>query len=771
MQPFEVMRTVRALIAVSAVLLVGCPARDEAPPPARQVTRVELSEGRVLLWPGHLTAPLVARAFDADGVELAGATLTWTSSDERVATVDATGTVRAVGPIGSAVVVASAGDVSSNGALVVVAKPVAGAVVLDDAQVSDPVAVDPIEAFDLGWKFRVTLEGVPAPPAGAVLMTSGDKPVGGRVVSSVTTAQGVDVLLEVMPLDDAFDELVMKARVPLALPPAAASTGQQLRQGLTRVGPFECQTTLEPTLISVSLPQLTYTPRMDTVVDYDRMRPLGDRFRELRFQGELAVDLVASVTIGAAGSAELECAVEVGAFPVAGLPFLLGVHIPVGIGMSLSLGGSYASAGGQLHLSGKYAVDEGFTCPQGPDSCVMVHGSSSGLNGTLEPVLQTSADGVRVEFATFGFASAKLSLGTALKRLRFDALEAKAGLHAVLDTAPRQRQVAEKDYHSGVTLSLHAEAEAASAFERLKKMLQLKLLNVTATADVVLAHVPEGTLTAWPTSLEPGGTTTLTVDLAAHTAEAARRVELVRVDGTSMTTVCSLRQASSAQSRYRCQLTLPNAGRHVFFAFVDDAADGSGLTFELGDNAPAVVQVGPDFGSLKRVSMRLGPLSGTLRSAGTNCDPDQTLSGSMTFLHGENGSWSGDVWTATWDRQYPAGSFGGHRRETATWTLTFDPTRSLLVGLHGTHVVVGYADDPQNNTTREETSLRWLGPSIPTSTPLVGTVDFTTDVPLTPAVLQLARTRTVTWNDCVETLTSWRATDPSLTRMIVGLSP
>ncbi len=733
---------------------------------------MEVSPSRLMLSPGLLEGVLTARAVDALGAVLPSATVTWTSSDESVVTVDARGTVHAVGPVGSAVVVATAGGVVSHGALVLVATPVAGAVVVEDAQVvGELVPVDALEAFDVGWKFRATLVNVPAPPVGAVLMTRGEKPLGGRVVSTTESADGVEVTLAVMPIDDAFDALVMKARVPLALPETAASSGQQLQQAVTKIGPFECQTTLEPTLISLSVPQLTFTPRMDSIVDYDRQRPLGDRFREFRFEGELAVDAVISATIGAAGTAELECAVEVGAFPVAGIPFLLGLHIPVGVGMSISLSGSYASAGGQLHLTGKYAVNEGFTCPTGPDSCVMVHGSSNETSGTLEPVLQSSAQGVRVEFAMFGFASAKVSLGTAFKRLRFDALEAKAGLRTVLDSAPRARQVAEKEYHSGLTLSLHAEAEAASAFERLKKMLQLKLVNVTATADVVLAHVPEGTLRAQPPKLEPGGKTTLTVELAPRTAELARRVEIVRVEGTSLTTACTLVPSASAQRTFSCQLTLPSAGKYVYFAFVDDAADGSGLTFELGDNAPAVVQVGDDVGSFTRMTLRLGPLSRTIRSTGTTCSGDQVSSSSMYFLSAENGTWAGDTWTGTYDREFPAGSFGGHRRETSTWTLTFDPTRSLLVSLQGSDVLVVFADDAQNNTSREETTLRWIGPSLPTSTPFVGTVDFTSNVTLTPSVMTLQSRRTVTWDDCVETLVAWSATDAELTRLIVGLSP
>lgn len=751
-------------IVALALLLWACP--REKPPRPEPIVRVELSPSRLMLTPDRPSARLVVRAFDAVGAEVQGASVAWSVSDEAIARVDPDGTVTAVGPTGSTALVATVEGVSSAPALVLRATPAAGAVLVDDAQVvGDPVELDAPESFGVGWSYRVTLAQVAAPPVGAVLMSSGEKPVAGRVVASREVPEGVEVTLALLPLDELFEALVLHARLPLVAPPASP-------QALTQVGPFECSSTIEANLLSLSLPQSTYTAKVDFIVDYDRARAPGDRLREFRIEGALDVDAVVALTLNAAVSGELECLLEITSFPIPGalLP-VFGGNVPVGVGMSMSVSTTIANVGGQLRFKEHYAVNEGFVCAGGPDSCVLVHSPQHEVTGALEPVVTLPLQGYRAEVAMFGFAFAKLSFGVPwIKKLRFDALEAKAGIRGVLDVAPRARQVAEPEYHSGITLSLHGEAEAAASIQRLKDLLNVKFLNVNASVDVVLDHVPKGTFTATPSEVEPGGRATLTVELEPHTALQAMRVEVVRAQGGTLTTACSIPQTASAQTRYSCELTLPDEGRHVFYAFVDTAADGSGITMELGDDAPVMVQVGPDLDALTNLALRFGPISRTVTSTGQGCGGDTVYPSSSYFLHAEHGAWTGTTWNASWDREYPPGSFGGHRRETAAFAATFDATRSLLLGFDLTHVMIGYEDDAENTTTREETTLRWVGPSIPSVAPLLGQVDFKPDVALTPAVLRFGSVRSGTWTPCVNTLTAWSA-DPSYSVLLLGFSP
>ncbi len=95
------------------------------------------------------TVRLAARAFDANGNEVADAQFSWASSDAAVATVDSTGLVTAVGN-GSATITASAG--TASGTAVVTVMQAAGSVVVEPAEATLSVLGDTVRlaatAFD-----------------------------------------------------------------------------------------------------------------------------------------------------------------------------------------------------------------------------------------------------------------------------------------------------------------------------------------------------------------------------------------------------------------------------------------------------------------------------------------------------------------------------------------------------------------------------------------------------------------------------------------------
>lgn len=757
------------LLAWLGLGLLGCPKTEPPPPEVGPVARVELSASRVLLTAARPEAALVARAFDATGREVTTASFTWATSDEAVVRVGADGALSAVGPSGSAVVTATAEGVSSAGALVLRATPAAGATLVDDAQlVGEPVAVDAESAYGPGWKWRVTLTGLEAPAPGALLVATGDLPVGGRVVTAAQGEAGLEVTLEVVALEALYDELVLKGVVPLEAPATTAQSGQPLRQALTQVGPFKCQSTIEPTLVQLSLPQSSFTPKLAFVVDYDRARPLGEQWREFRVEGSLDLDTTIALTLNAAVSGELECLAELVVLPIPalGVPGF-GATVPVGVGLSTTLSSTLANVGGQLRVKGRVAVNEGFVCAAGADSCTTVHAQQAELDGALELVGAWPTTEYRYEVAMYGFGYANLAFGAWMKSLRFDALEVKAGLRASVDTATRARQVREPAYHSSITLSLHGEAEAAAAVQRFKDLLNVKFLSTTATVDVVLAQLPQGTFTAEPTQLEPGGSTHLVVELDAMTAETAGRVEVVRVAGTTLPVACSIPRSTPGQTRYACDVTLDTEGPQQFFAFVDTAADGSGVSLELDDHAPVTVQVGESLWSMKRVMLRLTPFDYTRTPTGTGCSGTQPYTGSSLFLEARDGGWAGTTFTASDLTEYPPGSFYGHARETTDVTLTTDATGSLVTAFDVRSVFIGYEDDAAGNWQREEAHLQWRGGSIPAVTPNFAVFDFQPSEPPSPSVLLLELTRTTSSSPCTWSVSTWSA-HPTYGTLLIG---
>ncbi|MDE0081131.1 MAG: Ig-like domain-containing protein [Gammaproteobacteria bacterium] len=125
-------RTILTLAAVfvAAALAHGCGDDDvpTAPMPEAPVpTTVSVSPAAAELAALGATVQLAAEVLDQNGQAMAGATVTWTTGDATVATVDAAGLAAAVAN-GTTAVTASAGS-ASGGATVTVAQEIAGVAV------------------------------------------------------------------------------------------------------------------------------------------------------------------------------------------------------------------------------------------------------------------------------------------------------------------------------------------------------------------------------------------------------------------------------------------------------------------------------------------------------------------------------------------------------------------------------------------------------------------------------------------------------------------
>ncbi len=116
---------------------VGCgdgatePLPQPPPPDPPRATTVTVSPATSQLTALGATVQLTARVLDQNGQAIAGAAVTWASSDAAVATVDGAGLVTAAGN-GSATITASAG--AASGTAVVTVMQAAGSVVVEPAE-------------------------------------------------------------------------------------------------------------------------------------------------------------------------------------------------------------------------------------------------------------------------------------------------------------------------------------------------------------------------------------------------------------------------------------------------------------------------------------------------------------------------------------------------------------------------------------------------------------------------------------------------------------
>ena len=121
------------------------------------------------------TSVLTAATFDADGAALGGVSLTWTSSDEAVATVDGTGVVTGVSP-GNSTITAASGSVAGTAAIRVDAPDV---VIVNDTTLTGTIDVDD---FTVPEGKTVTLDG------DLVLRATGPVVIRGNVTGSCVGA-------------------------------------------------------------------------------------------------------------------------------------------------------------------------------------------------------------------------------------------------------------------------------------------------------------------------------------------------------------------------------------------------------------------------------------------------------------------------------------------------------------------------------------------------------------------------------------------------------
>ena len=370
------------LLALAAVL-PGC-SKDAQPPGGGGgpdggngplIVRVDVAPGSLLLTAPGQTHTLTAKAFDAQGTEVATA-FTWTSSRPAEVTVDAAGRVSAAA-LGSAQVTASAGGVSSAAATVLVAEPAPGALLVADAQVVSvgPVTFTPADGPGPGLQYEVRLRGIsPAPAAGTIVLASESAQVAGKVVSTRDESGTLVATLELRPMYEVLRryhidwnlEVAPYAPEELQLrtaPPGVPEVQDGRSGALSRRSPadrllrpftaVDCDGSVEGSLFKKSV---TLTPNSSLDWQVQEFRDDPDRppsyvkhalVGALSLTGSIELGLNAEITVSGTCRAQLP-PIRIAAFGAASV--LVMPAIRVGVGVDLS--GALHVAKGAVGISG-----------------------------------------------------------------------------------------------------------------------------------------------------------------------------------------------------------------------------------------------------------------------------------------------------------------------------------------------------------------------------------------------------------------------------------
>ena len=606
------------LAALTLAMLAACSGGGDSddgddttpvdPPVAAVPARIEIIETGLLLTERGQTRLLHARVLDASGATIA-APVSWRSSDSGRLSIDSTGLLKAEAARGSSQIVATTGSLHSAPLLAAVVGVADDTLLVDDSQVvRGAIETDPDAEPSIDNTYTVIVSGVAAPEPGTLVVGTGSEPVAGRVVSTQTRPEGIELTLTLAPLNELFPGLEINqvfdlSQAPVDIPDEIAADYEIAREGNTfsftprtstvatadalvaKVGAAAGTSTLargcevfipdfregSPLPISILAPpalRVTINPTLDVL--YTEARGL----ERLLVRASPVATVEGGLNIVAAFEGKVECKADLFTFrvPVGGaLSMIISGLVPVGV--SLEAGGkiTVATMGISFKNETRFNGRVGLECV---GDCTFV-AEAGDLTNTITPTLNLPGiEDLRLEPSVLASATVGASLGNPLlKSLRFNAFQAKAGPRLLGSFAPQTTQLADPLYKSNYRIFAEFRAGLGTGIEGLAKLFNIiRLTGLEFLSQVDLAKSPTGVLTADRAGFVTGDVVHFELDLDADNvsflgAYNVQDVVLVRRSG-GLNEVARL-TASDDQTHFAFDFTAPNAGEvGEFSAFV-----------------------------------------------------------------------------------------------------------------------------------------------------------------------------------------------------------
>lgn len=562
------------------------------------VGSVIVDKASVLLPATGQSAQLTAQILSPQGTP-SGGTVTWTSSAPAKVSVSAAGLLLAK-EIGSAQIFAEAGGVRSAPTLVLAAAPQPGAPLVTDAQVvsvgSPPSGV--------GSQFEVTLQGVPAPAPGTVVLAAETAPVAGKVVSSRQSSAGLVVTLALAPLYQLFSDYNFSLTLDLSAFPLDAVPAASLRSTRSarptpsavwnaarrnpRQGPaksmafdvlapfqgFECEGSIKPQLLGTPI-QLTIENNLKLVLDD---RP-GYSKHALEGSAALMGSAGLKLKAGFSGSGRCDAQVQLrlpvfGAFSVLVMP-------AVRFGLGAELEGEVLLVQGELGVEGKigFSPSLGWECGGLTLACRGLDGISP-LNEFKTKSKFPSEHDMQAKISAHFYLVAGLDAAILGGLLNAKIVEARIGPKQSFDLAFEEDQIERTDYAASYDLKIEGVVEPGGA---LKKAIEAVIdddatgVSFSAGFSTDISESPKGTLSASKARVRPGDDVEFTVDLQSNTLAYfllgynVLGVELYRKreDETEFSLWKSMSLIASNRATYKWTPVEADAGKYQLAALVN----------------------------------------------------------------------------------------------------------------------------------------------------------------------------------------------------------
>lgn len=693
------------------------------------VDRLEIHP-RTFLLPGTgASLRLEVRAYDATGQPVIPGPISWTSSRPSVIAVSSTGIVTANVGSGSSQLTAQVGSVVSSAVLGLVAETASDALLISDDNVlpapdaffnslsrQSPVInatsaaavmvpLDPAAPYQPGWRYKTWLTGV-EPQVGQIVISQGESPIGGRVVSVAPSGSNFEVTMELIPLNEMLPGLAIDERFELDvdysdITPSvlaefdvrAADGGMtfspkrdfRFARGIGdarkpsavldseiefSAGPFDCKVVTSAAPVQPVVSNYTYQVNPDLSLDV--VYGVLSGLQKFIVRGSVDASVAVTQQFPAQVEQKLECELHLATIflPIAGpLSLFLGGNIPVGVGFEVAGKLAVGNIGVESSASTGAAIAIGIDYSAGPGPFASITPAAS--TGSFKLLYPDESSDLRNDFSASAFGYAKLQLGNPfIEDLQFEAFGAKVGPKQSFAIATPESQAGDPAYASGIKLSLDFEAGTGSELSAIGNLLGLNMSALKNEASTPLAQTPrivsfqispsqvgaesssgEGEEVSFILSLDP---VTYLGSYAVDSIELRRRKN-VEGGGFVLEEVpggCGRIAPTVNQSLFSCQTSLPEswAGVQTVYAFVKPKLFGVSLPmlFELSEDAKATVTV--DIADIV-----VTPSSATVEAGET-----QQFSATVTGLSNNAVSWSATGGTINWSGTYVAGNTPGN---------------------------------------------------------------------------------------------------------------
>lgn len=470
------------------------------------ISYVLIEPSGVLLTPDQPSVDLVAVAYDAAGNPLEGE-VTWFTDDPDITLDD--GTVTAVNGLGSAQVTAIVDGVESAPAFIMLAEPTEGAVLIPDAAVTDGYEVDPVDDWGLGWKYAITVEGLDAPEPGTIVLSGGELPIMGRLVSVTED----DWVLELVGPDEAFVDFLIDEDIDLTgvrpeMDPSLEGTHELVQDGDTWVvqsidgaergfGSYECDAQFSGA--QIGLGQMKAELNHDLSFEFDWSS--DDGFQRMLVLGELELKGEVVVSASAAVEGTLACRTDVFKIPVpvAGpISAVARPQVEFGDGLDYSGKLQVLDMGVKVAASAKGTFKAGLDCST--DECDWVGDFEPTAGVTFTTNTMDLSQDFRFEASVkkFNYEQMQLAIWAGPVELWSLGLqETKAGIQEEWKLSPNLVQAKNGSFSSTEKLNIFVEhssplmASAQQTLNQITGLLKVTLPSFTLTySPYVLAQSP-----------------------------------------------------------------------------------------------------------------------------------------------------------------------------------------------------------------------------------------------------------------------------------------